>query len=1038
MTNRGPAFTKGKEEPSDVKEALIDRSVALFVRTLGSNTHSDEEFENNLLKPEVQKKVSAFRLLTCLMGLTKLFLFRQPYFKPDMAYAQRLYDQWDNGDKGLAKAYGLPGPTPRRNQKRIENLSTLTVLNAVAEVFFFKQTAIQWECSQLDEQGECKPFDIKMLWNVVMLLQPTPEIIHNSWVMGLEYSIGTSAMGINTMTCIVESLNFRQEDLFRKPPDLNVAGLAMRDDEVASMESHYKPPPQPQGDGSDNPPPPPPPRMRVIPGADKMKISEYEKTFHSHDSYLAHDDAVRMLEQLRLRRESVSKFRHKCAETGFQNKQMDDPAQMCEAVLGKPMISLDEPEIQEVPMVDLTERTAEEEGAAQAEQLGPPPPVEERTQWHAWHRRMAQSKPGACNCPFSHVEGMLNPDQGEFDAEQNCPYCRSADLAPQTVGSPAELTTSLSPAASQMWPTVLTAALFYLPQTLAQWSMGYSAFLKPGADGNAGTRPGLNYTTKGSQERAKKNLAWIKVETSKKFDGWGQVASWLLADNKSNKTAGRYDFHFDGLKDCLYMLSTRSNSRKCPEMPNMGSDMGVDDALLTQGGDSTGSDSLVAKINPFKIPGKNGQFDKPEDDHDLMRHVTAQVENTMLQRKMDTLMRAGRLPALNVLNSNVISVCPPVKLIDGEVHVNIGVVDAHWSLVGEASLKASTIPGLKNRQERFCHNQPGPVGLSAPRLDKGRAAGKRPTAEASAPAAKLPENANTVMPSAYDLVSNLIAFYTAEMLYDDIGEAQLAQAVQTFSNLGFNLTFDDLPHLTMRTLGFDENNRQLLSCKLKKEKNADVPFVETTDDKDDPEQEVSLDHVAMSMNRGKVTEEDRQKYIQRRQGSRSMRGVKGDIFAASTWLKHSYTSLSERGIIPPRVEGERDSVAYTALNNMTTCIQSRIIELASAKGYKKFKGLDLIPAIPRTYAALEKKAREDAPMHRPKRTKSVVNKHKDHIKKMEMACMPGLVDLDPMELEAPQCEGQGGDAAMADVNEAGPSGTNERFELRGRSPAPAE
>jgi hypothetical protein len=411
--------------------------------------------------------------------------------------------------------------------------------------------------------------------------------------------------------------------------------------------------------------------------------------------------------------------------------------------------------------------------------------------------------------------------------------------------------------------------------------MGHSAFLQPGAEGTAGTRPGLSYTTKGSQERAKKNLAWVKIDTEKKFDGWGQVASWLLADNKANKTAGRYDFHFDGLKDCLYMISTRPNSRKCPEMPNMGNDMAVGDALITQGGETTGSDSLVAKINPFKIPGVDGQFDKPEENVDLKRHDKARVQNTMLQRKMDTLLRAGRLPALNVLNSNVISVCPPVKLVDGEVHVNIGVAEAHWSLVGEASLKASTIPGLKNRQERFCHNQPGPVGLSAPRLDKGKATGKRPTAEASAPAAKLPEKANTVMPSAYDLVSNLIAFYTAEMLYDDIGEEQLTKAAETFSNLGFNLTFDDLPHLTMRTLGFDENNRQLLSCKLGKEKNPEVPYVETTDDKDDPEQEVSLDHVAMSMNRSKVTEEDRQKYIQRRQGSRSMRGVTGDIFAAS-------------------------------------------------------------------------------------------------------------------------------------------------------------
>ena len=81
-------------------------------------------------------------------------------------------------------------------------------------------------------------------------------------------------------------------------------------------------------------------------------------------------------------------------------------------------------------------------------------------------------------------------------------------------------------------------------------------------------------------------------------------------------------------------------------MPNMGNDMAVGDTLVTQGVDD-GSDSLVAKINPFKIPGMNGQFDKPEGDVDLKRHDKAHVQNTMLQRKMD-MLRAGRLPALNV------------------------------------------------------------------------------------------------------------------------------------------------------------------------------------------------------------------------------------------------------------------------------------------------------------------------------------------------------------------------------------------------------
>ena len=38
-TNRGPAFTRGSDEPSDGKQALLDRSIVLFVRTEGKKTH---------------------------------------------------------------------------------------------------------------------------------------------------------------------------------------------------------------------------------------------------------------------------------------------------------------------------------------------------------------------------------------------------------------------------------------------------------------------------------------------------------------------------------------------------------------------------------------------------------------------------------------------------------------------------------------------------------------------------------------------------------------------------------------------------------------------------------------------------------------------------------------------------------------------------------------------------------------------------------------------------------------------------------------
>ena len=135
-TNRGPAFTRSADEPSDGKQALLDRSVVLFVRTEGTKTHDDAEFETNMANPQVVKKVRAFRILTCLTGLLKLLIFRQPFMRPDMSMAQKMWDYWD---ERLDRKFGLPRPSPRKNVKRMSNLTTMCCLNAVAHVFMYKQ-----------------------------------------------------------------------------------------------------------------------------------------------------------------------------------------------------------------------------------------------------------------------------------------------------------------------------------------------------------------------------------------------------------------------------------------------------------------------------------------------------------------------------------------------------------------------------------------------------------------------------------------------------------------------------------------------------------------------------------------------------------------------------------------------------------------------------------------------------------------------------------------------------------------------------------
>lgn len=59
-----------------MKEALIDRAIVHFVRTLGGRTRSDEEFKKHVATPEARRRIRMFRIVTCLAALVKMLIFR--------------------------------------------------------------------------------------------------------------------------------------------------------------------------------------------------------------------------------------------------------------------------------------------------------------------------------------------------------------------------------------------------------------------------------------------------------------------------------------------------------------------------------------------------------------------------------------------------------------------------------------------------------------------------------------------------------------------------------------------------------------------------------------------------------------------------------------------------------------------------------------------------------------------------------------------------------------------------------------------------
>ena len=89
------AFTKKGGDLSDAKFAMIDRTIAVLVRSIGTQAHTDDEFRSHMSKPEQQVKLAQFRIFVCLIGATKLCIKGVPAFQPNLALANKIFDYLD-------------------------------------------------------------------------------------------------------------------------------------------------------------------------------------------------------------------------------------------------------------------------------------------------------------------------------------------------------------------------------------------------------------------------------------------------------------------------------------------------------------------------------------------------------------------------------------------------------------------------------------------------------------------------------------------------------------------------------------------------------------------------------------------------------------------------------------------------------------------------------------------------------------------------------------------------------------------------------
>ncbi len=225
MCNLGPQLTVGGL-PSQSKEALVQRSTCIFARDQTSTPSDSAEFKAHMNQPETQKRRDMFRLYTCLCDFVRLCICGVDWLQPDLAFAKQLWREWDNN---LVTAHTMARPEPRRVAKRVELLVSYCVMEAVARIYLFRETAVMYECSY-NADGTPKAFDFGDLWHVIRTAHPTREMALAAWSAGLEYTVGTSMHGTNVMTSLCQKAGITLDKCLLRLP------TAKADQEMARCE----------------------------------------------------------------------------------------------------------------------------------------------------------------------------------------------------------------------------------------------------------------------------------------------------------------------------------------------------------------------------------------------------------------------------------------------------------------------------------------------------------------------------------------------------------------------------------------------------------------------------------------------------------------------------------------------------------------------------------------------------------------------------------------------------------------------------------
>lgn len=518
------------------------------------------------------------------------------------------------------------------------------------------------------------------------------------------------------------------------------------------------------------------------------------------------------------------------------------------------------------------------------------------------YRRMCSNKKVPMNSPIDTINQVM--------AGVELPPDAGLDPVDSLIGETIPLYTSC------ILANIVQVAQTYTVSALVQWTNGKSA--STGEDQQStfkqlGARTGLEFRERPGSGPLKYDSAWLRLE--KETNSWKDFARTMIDGTSQNHTCKIFDIPQAGLKDLLFLMSTKDNERPCPEEPRMPNGMRANEAFTNTDGEAVINGVVQLKMRGIRDKRKN--IILPEHEQvELPRHPYSRVKDVQMQRSLDYVLDHGRLPAIMSTISSSVSMSAPIKRGREGIELNLAAAISHTQLVAESVMRCSLHPGCEGVHEPLCRDAQPPDGFFSVRAvnpEDEQAQQNNPD--------------GIKLPYSYDIVPISITLDAMSRYYDPGAQEYVAMYNEEHgATLGLHVKTEDLPHMSMRFVGMSEAKRRFLSVKVPEERSAQFKYVEAGNDsmEEDPDEEtISLISAGLGH---RASDEEIERYMQAKQGSRAMSQVRGDLFSLVTWYQHTATALTKRGM----VSGQDDPVMQM-MQDGPYQIVPRVHELASVE-----------------------------------------------------------------------------------------------------------